>query len=37
MRAYITKEKTKITAGAMASSIIVGWLVVPAIAILSAR
>ena len=37
MRAYTKKEKAKMTAGAAASLVIVGWLVVPAIAFLSAR
>jgi hypothetical protein len=37
MRAYTAKEKAKITAGAVASLVIVGWLVVLAIAFLSAR
>jgi hypothetical protein len=37
MRPYITKEKLKITAGAVASPVIVGWLVVLALAFLSAR
>ena len=37
MRAYTTKEKAKITAGAVASLVIVGWLVVLAIAFLSVR
>jgi hypothetical protein len=32
-----TKEKAKITAGAVASLVIVGWLVALAIAFLSAR
>jgi hypothetical protein len=36
MRPYTTKEKA-ITAGAVASLVIVGWLVVLAIAFLSAR
>jgi hypothetical protein len=36
MRPYTTKEKTRITVGAMASLVIVGWLVVLAIAFLSA-
>jgi len=37
MRGYTTKEKTKITAGAVAALVIVGWLLVLAIAFLSAR
>lgn len=39
MRDYSTtwKEKAKITAGAVASLVIVGWVVVLALAILSAR
>jgi hypothetical protein len=37
MRDYTTKEKLKITAGAVASLVIVGWLIVLAIAILSVR
>jgi hypothetical protein len=37
MRAYTTKEKAKITAGAVVSLVIVGWLAVLAIAFLSAR
>jgi hypothetical protein len=37
MRASTAKEKVKITAGAVASLVIVGWLVVLAIAFLSAR
>jgi hypothetical protein len=37
MRAYTTKEKAKITAGAVAALVITGWLVVLAIAFLSAR
>jgi hypothetical protein len=37
MRGYSTKEKIKITAGAVSSLVIVGWLVVLAIAFLSAR
>jgi hypothetical protein len=37
MRAYTAKEKAKITTGAVASLVIVGWLVVLAIAFLSAR
>ena len=32
MRGFTTKEKVKITAGAVASLVIVGWLVVLAIA-----
>jgi hypothetical protein len=37
MPSYATKEKAKITAGAVASLVIVGWLLVIAIAILSTR
>jgi hypothetical protein len=37
MRDYITKERAKITAGTVASSVIVGWVVVLALAFLSAR
>ena len=37
MRAYTTKEKAKITAGAVAALVIVGWLVVLAIAFFSTR
>jgi hypothetical protein len=37
MRDYTTREKLKITAGAVASLVIVGWVVVLAIAFLSAR
>jgi hypothetical protein len=37
MRDYTTKEKLKVTAGAVASLVIVGWLIVLAIAILSVR
>jgi hypothetical protein len=35
MRPYTTKEKLKITAGAMTSLIIVGWAAVLAIALMS--
>ncbi len=35
MRAYTFKEKTRITAGAVAALVIVGWLCVLAIAFLS--
>jgi hypothetical protein len=35
MRAYTFKEKTRITAGAVASLVIVGWLCVLAVAFLS--
>lgn len=35
MRAYTFKEKTRITAGAVAALVIVGWLGVLAIAFLS--
>ena len=34
---YTAKEKTKVTAGAVASLVIVGWLVVLAIVFLSVR
>ena len=37
MRGYTTKEKAKITAGAVVSVVIVGWLVVLAIVLLSVR
>ncbi len=37
MRPYTAKEKAKITAGAVASLVIVGWLAVLAIVILSVR
>jgi hypothetical protein len=37
MRGYATKEKAKITAGAVVALVITGWLVVLAIAFLSAR
>jgi hypothetical protein len=37
MRGYTTKEKAKITAGAIASLVIVGWLFVLALSFLSAR
>jgi hypothetical protein len=37
VRGYTTKEKAKITAGAVAALVITGWLVVLAIAFLSAR
>jgi hypothetical protein len=37
MRNYSAEEKLKITAGAVASLVIVGWAVVLAIAFLSAR
>lgn len=37
MRAYTAKEKLKITAGAVASLVIVGWVVVLAIVFLSVR
>jgi hypothetical protein len=36
MRGYTTKEKAKITAGAVVALVIVGWLAVLAIAFLSA-
>jgi hypothetical protein len=37
MRDYTTKEKAKIPAGAVTSLVIVGWLVVLALALLSVR
>jgi hypothetical protein len=37
MREYTAKEKTRITVGAVASLVVVGWLVALAIAFLSAR
>jgi hypothetical protein len=37
MRGYTAKEKAKITAGAVAALVIVGWLAVLAIAFLSGR
>jgi hypothetical protein len=37
MRGYTTKEKVRITAGAVAALVIVGWLVVLALAFLSVR
>jgi hypothetical protein len=37
MRGYTTKEKAKISAGAIVSVVIVGWLVVLAIVFLSVR
>jgi hypothetical protein len=37
MRGYTTKEKAKITAGAIAAIVIVGWLVVLAIVLLAVR
>lgn len=37
MRAYTFKEKARITAGAVAALVIVGWLLVLAIAFLSVR
>jgi hypothetical protein len=37
MRAYATKEKVKLTAGAVAAPLVTGWLVVLATAFLSAR
>jgi hypothetical protein len=37
MRGYTTKEIAKITAGALAALVVTGWLVVLAIAFLSAR
>jgi hypothetical protein len=37
MRGYTAKERAKITAGAVAALVIVGWAVVLAIAVLAAR
>jgi hypothetical protein len=37
MRPYTTKEKLKITAGAVTALVITGWLAVLALAFLSAR
>jgi hypothetical protein len=37
MRGYTTKEKGRITAGAVAALVITGWLAVLALAFLSAR
>jgi hypothetical protein len=37
MRAYTFKEKARITAGAVAALVIVGWLLVLAVAFLSVR
>jgi hypothetical protein len=37
MRGYTTEEMTRITAGAVAALVVTGWLVVLAIAFLSAR
>jgi hypothetical protein len=37
MRGYTAKEKVKITAGAVAALVITGWLVMLALALLSAR
>jgi hypothetical protein len=37
MRAYTTKEKLKITAGAVSALVIVAWIVVLAIVFLSVR
>jgi hypothetical protein len=37
MQDYTAKEKLKITAGAVAALVVVGWLVALAIAILSVR
>ena len=37
MQDYTTKEKVKITAGVVASLVIVGWLVVIALALLFVR
>ena len=36
MRAYTLKEKARITAGAVAALVVVGWLLVLAIAFLAA-
>ena len=37
MRGYSTKEKAKITAGAVAALVVAGWVVVLALAFLLAR
>ena len=37
MRAYTSREKARITAGAVAALVIVGWLLVLAIAFLAVR
>jgi hypothetical protein len=37
MRGYTTREKLKITAGAVASLVIVAWIVVLAVTFLSVR
>jgi hypothetical protein len=37
MRGYTTKEKAKITAGTVAALVITGWILVLALAFLSAR
>jgi len=37
MRGYTLKEKLKITAGAVTSLVIIGWLLFLALAILSSR
>jgi hypothetical protein len=37
MRAYTTKEKAKIIAGAVAALVVTGWLLLLALAFLSAR
>jgi hypothetical protein len=37
MRPYTTRQKLKVTAGAVASLVIVGWAVVLAIILLSVR
>jgi hypothetical protein len=37
MRGYTTKEKARVTAGAVAAVVIVGWLVVLAIVLLFVR
>jgi hypothetical protein len=37
MRGYTTKEKARVTVGALASAVIVAWLVVLAIVVLSVR
>jgi hypothetical protein len=37
MRGYTTKEKVRITVGAVAALVVVGWLVALGIAFMSAR
>jgi hypothetical protein len=37
MRSYTTKEKVRITVGAVAALVVVGWLVALGIAFMSAR